>query len=543
MKLFFYYVTHSALNAVKKLLKVKVILVFAIFLAGGLLVGGTIGLVLKHVIPDDPAPAIETEVPEEPLPDEEIPIMDILELGAGAVVLLFFVFGVWGADKSGADIFQPADAALLFPSPMRPQSVLLFRTMTQIGASVAAMLYITLYQIPNLTKNAGFSVWMIAAVFAGLILTVGIAQLLKMLCFVLGSVHPGFKRNLRRFIYLALGLIAGGFYLFMQRSGLGVFDALTGFFNAPLTRFIPFWGWIKGFVMFAAEKNAAGALASLAAVLIGGAGLAWLTWHVPADFYEEALSRTAEKAELLESARADESGGALTKRKKDRSERIRRNDFSRGFGANVFFHKALYNRFRFAHFGFLTKTLEFYLVTGLAAGLFCRFVAKTASPLPVALVLAVCAFFRSLGSNLREDTRMWYFHLIPEDSWTKLMWALAGDTANCFLDALPGLFIGLAVQGVPLIPALLWIFPIISMTAYATAVGTFLDLSVNVSAGNTLKGLLQIAFIYFGLLPDAAVIGLFLLLGKPLIALLAVTGLNAALAALFLLLAAASMGK
>ena len=126
---------------------------------------------------------------------------------------------------------------------------------------------------------------------------------------------------------------------------------------------------------------------------------------------------------------------------------------------------------------------------------------------------------------------------------TKLMWALAGDAANSFLDALPGLVIGLLIQGAPLFPALLWIVPIVSVTAYATAVGTFIDLSVNASAGNTLKGLLQVAFLYFGLLPDAAAVGVLLLLGQPLIALLAVTGVNAALAALFLLLAAASMGK
>ena len=543
MKLFFYYVTHSAKNALKKLFKTWVLVFFVIIIGGGLLIGGTIGLLIRNAVPKDPEPGIETELPDTPVPEDEVPIMDVMELAAGGVVLLFFVFGVWGADKSGADIFQPADVTLLFSSPMKPQSVLLFRTMTQIGTSIVFALYMMVYQIPNLMKNSGFSLWILLALALGIVLTIGISQLLKMLCFVFGSVHPGFKKNLRRFIYLGLGLIAGGFYLFMQTSGLGAWEAVLGYFNAPVTRFIPLWGWIKGFVMFAAEKNAVPAVLSLAAVLAGGAFLSWLTWHVRADFYEEALTRTAEKAEMLDAARASEEGAGLMKRKKDRSGRIRRNEFDRGFGANVFFHKALYNRFRFAHFGFLTKTLEFYLAVGLAAGLICRFVVKTASYLPVALALTVCAFFRSLGSNLREDTRMWYFHLIPEDSWTKLMWALAGDAANSFLDALPGLVIGLLVQGAPLFPALLWIVPIVSVTAYATAVGPFIDLSVNASAGNTLKGLLQVAFLYFGLLPDAAAVGVLLLLGQPLIALLAVTGVNAALAALFLLLAAASMGK
>ena len=554
MKLFFYYVFHSAKNALKKLFKTWVLVFFVVMLAGGLLIGGTIGIILKNTLPDEPdEPAIGQEDPDwqaepgkEVLPDnpeEEMPVMDVLELAAGGIILVLFIIGVFGADKSGAEIFQPADVTLLFSSPMKPQSVLLFRTMTQIGLSIVFALYFTFFQIPNLVRNAGFDIWSILAIVAGLILTLGISQLFKMLCFVAGSTRPGLKRNLRRMVYLLIAVIFLGLYLFRQHSGLGWWEAVLGYFNAPLTRFIPFWGWIKGLVMFTAERSLGGALLCLGAVLLGGAFLAWLTWRMKADFYEEALQKASAKAELLEAAQGGESGVSIIRRKKDRSERIRRNEMKHGWGATVFFHKALYNRFRFAHFGFLTKTLEFYLAVGLAAGLICRFGVKTTSYLPVALVLAVCAFFRSLGSNLREDTRMWYFHLIPENSWTKLMWALAGDAANSFLDALPGLVIGLLIQGAPLFPALLWIVPIVSVTAYATAVGTFIDLSVNASAGNTLKGLLQVAFLYFGLLPDAAAVGVLLLLGQPLIALLAVTGVNAALAALFLLLAAASMGK
>ena len=541
MKLFFYYVTHSALNALKKLFKTWVLVFFVVMLVGGLLFGGLIGLLASKAIPDEgEEPGIEAEIQvPEAEPEDEVPVMEILELAAGAVVLLFFTLGVFGADKSGADIFQPADVALLFSAPLKPQSVLMFRTMTQIGASIAATFYISVYQLPNLARNTQLSGWGIVAILAGWVLTIGISQLLKMLCFVTASVHPGFKKNLRRIVAGLLALIAVGFYVFMQRSGLGLWEAVLSYFNAPASRYIPFWGWIKGFVMFTVEKNSPGALASLAAVLLGGAGLAWMTWHIKADFYEEALSKAAEKAEMMEAAR----DASLMKRKKDRSEKIRRNEFSRGQGANVFFWKAVYNRFRFAHFGFLTKTLEFYLVVGVGIGLFCRFVVKTDSYLPVVIALAVCAFFRSLGNALKEDTKMWYFLLIPEDNWAKLMYSLAGDLANCFLDVLPGLVLGLLLQGAPLYPAVLWIFAIVSLTAYATSVGTFIDMSVRVNAGSTLKQLVQIIFIYFGLLPDVAVVGVLLLLKLPLAAVLAVTAVNTALSALFLLLATAFMGK
>ena len=91
--------------------------------------------------------------------------MDIIELIAGAVILLLFVMSALGADKSGGQIFLPADVNLLFPSPMRPQTVLLFRFLTQMGVSAAASVYL-LFQIPNLMRT-GLSAGGIAAVLIG----------------------------------------------------------------------------------------------------------------------------------------------------------------------------------------------------------------------------------------------------------------------------------------------------------------------------------------------------------------------------------------
>jgi len=536
MKLFFYYVFHSVKNGLKKLLKTWVLVFFLIMIGGGLILGGTIGTLIKTAENQAGTPQQAQEVKPDPVPvPEEVPVMDIIELAAGGIILLVFVMSILGADKGGAEIFQPADVTLLFPSPMSPQSVLLFRMAMQMGVSVLASVYI-LFQLPNLTR-LGLDLSGALAVIAAWALTLCISQLLRMLCYVTASSRPRFKANLRRMVYAVLLLIVGGFVLFQSRSGLNWWEAALAFFNAPVTRLIPFWGWIKGFVMFSIEKNAAGALLSLGAVLVFGAVLTWLIWHIRADFYEDALNKATEKAELLAAAQSSETGVAVAKRKKDRSERIRRNEFRRGCGANVFFFKSLYNRFRFAHLGFFTKTMEFYLVLAAGTGILCRYVIETESVYPVVLVLAGTAFFRSLGNALQQDTRMWFFHMIPEHAWVKLCWSLAGDFVNCLLDVLPAMLAGLLIQGAPILPALLWLPVIVSVTAYATSVGTFIDLSVNVNAGATLKQMIQIVFIYFGLLPDILIIGLFLILRLPLAAALAVTVFNFGLAALFLFFA------
>ena len=111
MKLFLYYVLHSAKNALKKLFKTWVLIFFLVMLVGGVVVGITVGTLLSHTIPDDPSePGTEQTDPgwqEEPGeivlpedPQDETPVMDILELASGAIILLFFVLGVFGRTKA-----------------------------------------------------------------------------------------------------------------------------------------------------------------------------------------------------------------------------------------------------------------------------------------------------------------------------------------------------------------------------------------------------------------------------------------------------------
>ena len=540
MRLFLYYAVHSIKNGLKKLFKTWVLVVFLVFMLGGAAIGLIAGSLLSKG--EDPT---QTEAPveaeEEPV---ELPMeaMDLAELAVGAVIVLFFTFSAMGAAKKGAEIFQPADAALLFPSPLKPQSVLLFRTVTQMGASIVASLYLV-FQLPNLLEKTGLGLSALPIIMVGLAVTACAAQLSRVALYVCASRRPFLKNNLKYLILGVLGLVGLGFYLFMNSQALPLEEALPRFFNGPISRMVPFWGWIKGFILYALEKNYALMALCLLALILGGGLLGWLIWRMPVDFYEEALKSTSDKAEIMEAVSAE--GKGIIQRKKDRSDRIRRNALNRGWGASVFLHKALYNRFRFGHLGFLSKTLEFYLVVCVGIGLLCRFVSKNSDSDYLLMVgcLALLSFYRSLGNSLQEDTKMWYFHLIPETPFRKLAYSLGGDMANCTLDVVPSLVLGLLIMGAPMGQALLWLPAILSVTAYSTAVGAFIDMSVNTDAGKMLKGIVQMIFLYFGLLPVVGAALPFLLMDMPLAAALAVTLLNLGLTALFIFFASLTMGR
>ena len=537
MRLFGYYAWHSFVNQLRKLFKTWVLIFLVVCMAIGALIG--FGAAMLDDAAGEDEEIVDSEVIEEEEPDiplqQDTEALELVELIVGGVILVVFAFGAISADKNGSRIFLPADVNLLFASPMKPQSVLLFRLMTQLGTSILASVYL-LFQLPNLVLNLGLSIWVALAMIAVWCLTLVMSKLVQILLYTVCSTHVKLKKHLRNGIYAFLLVLAGAYLMYWKASGDSYLAAATGFFNGPVSRFIPLWGWLKGFCMFAIEGNVAGLLMSLAAIILGGILLTYIIWHVKADFYEDAMAKSEETAELLAAAQSEKAGVTVIRRKKDRSDKLRRDGMQHGSGANVFFHKAMYNRFRFAHLGIFTKTSETYLFAAVAVSVLCRFVIQAEGLIPVMLTLGVLTFFRAMGNPLEQDTQMDHFLLIPENTWHKLFWSLMGGTANCFLDLLPAVIVAALLLGENMLIALAWIPLIVSVDFFATTVGAFIGLSVPVSAGKMIKQLIQILFIYFGLLPDIAIMAIGLVFEQPVLAAIGCVLVNILLGLVFFFL-------
>lgn len=513
MKLFFYYAFCSVKNQLRKLFKTWVAVFFAICILFGVIIGLGASFLedLSNFAGDEMPPEAEEDVlpdeelyPEEEMTAEEIAqMMQVIELIAGGVVLLVFVLNSLSADKNGCAVFLQADVNLLFASPMKPQSVLLFRLMTQIGTSLVLSIYLLL-QVPNLVINLGIPLLgAIAVIFTwGLVLI--LSKLLQVLLYTVSSTYPNTKKYIRPAIFALIGIVGIAFLLYWKSTGTDPLTAATQFFNAPITRWIPVWGWLKGFCMFAVEGNVLCLIISLALLIATTVALVWGIWTMRVDFYEDAMAKSEETAELQ---RAAESGNTVAvKKKKDRSEKLRRDGLRHGWGANVYFFKTMYNRFRFAPLGIFTKTTVTYLIAGVGIAYVLRFVIGEVSFIPVALVLAGLAFFRSLGNPLSQDTGMDSFIMIPESPWAKMFYSLLGGSASCALDLLPAMLIASLILGTNPLEALAWLLFIVTLDFYSTAVATFIDLSIPTATAKQIRSVIQVMFIYFGLLPDVAIL-------------------------------------
>lgn len=523
MRLFCYYAFCTVKNQLRRLLKTWVAVFLLVCVLFGVLIGVGASLLEDAVGGDTPGEdEIIEELPDEPWTEEDTAAaLGYAELIIGGLCLALFCWEILGADKNGSLVFLPADVNLLFPSPLQPQSMLLFRLMTQLGTMLLAGLYL-LFQIPNLTGELGLSLLSGLFLALALVLLLTLSKLLHVLLYTLGGTHPRVRRGIRPALFGLLLLVGLGYLLTMQERGAesDPLAAALAYFNAPLSRCIPLWGWLKGLCLYGMEGNYPAALLSLAALLLSGAGLIWVIWHLKADFYEDALAKADETAALTQAA--TEGGTAMAPRKKDRSDRLQRDGLRHGRGANAYFFKAMYNRFRFAHAHVLTKTAETYLLVGAALACSLRFAFETREASVVMLVLGAMVFFRSLGDPLAEDIERESFFMVPEPAHAKLFFSLLAGLAQCLMDLLPAVLVAGVILAANPAVLLAWLGVIVTVDWYATNVMVFIGLSLPTSLDKTIRTVIAIMFIYFGLIPDIALLAVGLVLGPlPLYAALA----------------------
>jgi hypothetical protein len=224
-----------------------------------------------------------------------------------------------------------------------------------------------------------------------------------------------------------------------------------------------------------------------------------------ADFYEDAMFAAEHKAEQLENAKKSARGGVAT-REKARKGTIDREGFRFGNGANVFLYKAVFNRFRFAKLKVFSTTMIVYtIVAGVAAWLSRDYPNGDAFFIPAA-ILGAMAFYRTLGDPIREDTSRDFFLLIPEKHYKKLMYSLLGCLAVTAIDLLlPMIVAAVILQANPL-SVIAWFVFILSVSFFATNLGTLISLSLPKDQAQTLSIVVQTMFLYFGLTPSAAAI-------------------------------------
>ncbi len=519
MRMFFYFFFHSAWNQLRSFIRT-----WAFYLLAGLVaIGGVLWYGLRWYYRR--LAATNSELPTEISEIFEATGMtglDILELVVGLLFLGLLVIQIIGAERSVSSMFKHADVNLLFASDLPPQKVLAFRVANTLELPILAALILAI-RLPFLAAKYDLNLWGTASIFLAWCLMLAFCVLLKILIYELGSRHPFFHRNVRWLVFALLAVVGYAFYrMFAASAEKDMFLTAQQFFNAPVTRWIPIWGWIKGMMLYALEGNLSPSLVLLGLCLALIGVLIVVVRRLPADYYEDTL-RSAQEASLLYEAVNSEGAQLLIMRTREKT--VTWNGFSHGTGSSVYFFRVFHNRLRSSRY-FLSKTMLTYSFAAMAGGLYVRFfLDKPIQYIPV-LVLAMLVFFHTILSPVTEDIRKDTFLLQPEPIWSKLFYSLLGGSCNCGLDVFFPLMIGSAAAGFSPLRGLLYLPVLMSLDFFASASGVFTDVSIPGSIGVNFKQVIQIVLLYVGIIFDGLVLSYGLNRGYSTIGFSLVSGMN-----------------
>lgn len=565
MRLFLYYASHSLLNTIKKVMKtwVAFILIVIVF---GTVVGLVTSLFTKNSKSgkDTPDTSVTTVVDGEEGQGEELTLEDaadgsfakskigqmmkkynitkeqIVDLAISAVFLLVLATNILNAQNS-SKIFLPADVPMLFSSPMRPQSVLMFRLLCTLGTSLIVSLFM-LFQIPNLTINAGLSLWGAVSLVIVYAMILVFSTLVQVIFYTITSRMKTGTGNIKTFLAVVYGAVFLGFAAFTAITKLSLVEGLFAYFASAKTHWVPFWGWLRGISYYACIGDMTMSMIYLGLFVVACAVLVLIIWKLKADFYEDAMFAAEHKAEQLESAKKAAKGGVAT-REKERKASLDREGFHYGSGANVFLYKAVFNRFRFAKLRIFSTTMIVYTIVAGVVAWFARGYSHGDAFFIPAAVLGVMAFYRTMGDPIREDTSKDFFMLIPETHHKKLMYSILGSLSVTAIDlVLPMVVAAIMLKANPL-NVLVWFAFVLSISFFATVVGTLISLSLPKDQAQTISVVVQMIFLYFGLTPSAMALIIGILVGHVLTAVAVGCAINVLIGFLVSLILPSVLGR
>jgi len=374
-----------------------------------------------------------------------------------AFMLVILVVGISFANgaKSGANFFSMADVNFLFPSPHKPQAVLGFKMIAQVGMTLMGSLFL-LYQYPNLVSDGLFSPLAFVLCFVVYVALGIMNNFVSLTAYLLFYNHPNLRQWVSK-ICLLVGALPILIFLFLGFVlKIGLYKSFALVCTSIGSRCIPYIGWMKSCFSMLIQGEYLWALFFFAITVLFAAILLKWIFSRNVDFYEDSLDFAMVQQQTLERMQDRQKGmtnatfGNQEKIEK-KSNRIRNKtiSFDRYPGASAFFKKNIANRMRQSRLkGLFAGSLIFNL---FIAGLLYYMYRKPLASVPpterarydlvfsliIVLVFALVLFFRSRTNPLQLDMNVNFIYMIPQPMSAILLWSYAAYMIEGIVDMLP----------------------------------------------------------------------------------------------------------
>lgn len=353
------------------------------------------------------------------------------------IVLGMIIYSLYSGTKKVTSKFDMSDVNLLFVSPIRPQTIMIYGIVKKFAVELLASVYF-LYQVPNLlSKNNVPGINQVLFILTIIIFQMLFCNILKLFTFALCSKFKGFGNFIRSLIktmmiFLALGMVL----LFIKGDGLKFLVELSNnVAHSSWIKYIPVFGWLKE-IAYQTIIGINQAYGLYMFMLVATSGLLlYIIYNIDMDFYEDMLS-SAENNEVIKEAR--------TGKKVTPKEGAQKNIFTKVFkevklnvkevyGAKVLFFKHI-NEYKKRSFIFFINTYSLILLgASILVGVFLK-------GMDIKLIFVISSgmlvFSAGMGGKIYTEIYNPYIFLMPDSASKKLFYGVASAFIKIFTDSL-----------------------------------------------------------------------------------------------------------
>jgi len=351
--------------------------------------------------------------------------------------------------STGSTFFTMGDVNNIFAAPISPKKILVYGIGKQLATSLFLVVCFSAYGSMAL-KMFDLSAQNALLLVAGIALMLLIVQIITLLFFCICSARPVISRYLKLFIYFLAVYALAATISFMFINGLTLENLYTAI-TQPYLQYVPFIGWVHGFIFGIIESNAlqTGIYAGLLLISVIISVLIFVRTKL--DYYEDVLQNAESYYEFRENIRT----GTVSDRMMIGSRKIalRRQGIRKGSGATTIFYKHLREGSRRSRFMFFNINTIVLIAVAAVIGLgmksfFSAYQQKTIIYIAVAVICAYIQFFFSAAGDWVKELNKPYIFLIPDSPVKKLIMAGATSIIKPFTDgAVAFAFLWLLIGG------------------------------------------------------------------------------------------------
>jgi len=342
-------------------------------------------------------------------------------------MIMYFSLRV-GIDK-GSTYFRMADVNMLFQAPFRPNQVLIYGFIKQIGGTLFLMM-IALFQIPNLKNNFVMKPYGPAVIMLSTVMFMFAYPVFAMLMYSWSS-KSALRRKVGKAIIDAAAILFIIGLLWELYQTKSIMQAAIALLDNDVIHWIPFLGWIK--MVLAAAVDGINPLFWLGIGLTVSfvAAFTVYIYKMNLDYYEDVLEATEYTEAALAAKRSGSNMQFGVKVKKGGKQRLA------GTGASAIFSKSVLELRKTSLFFFIDRTT----IIVIAASVAFRFIMPSDEELGgFVSMFAILAFsvymlfFFAIQGRWGLELGKPFIYLIPANPGEKLFYATLTENMKNFLD-------------------------------------------------------------------------------------------------------------